>query len=246
MRAIMAMWLRQMKRYVRNRSRIIGSLGQPVLFLLTFGLGLRPAFHNMGIDYIQFLAPGLALMSVVSSAMFFGVELIFDRQFGFLKETLVAPVERWKIVAGRTAGGATAATIQGIIVLLISMLLGFSMPSALSLICIIAVMFAIAFGMTAIGTSMATQMKDFHGFQLIMNFVVMPLVFLSGAFFPLKGLPYGLRLAMLADPLFYGLDLMRLCLGSSYYPAIMDLSITLAISVIAVIIGAALFERMEA
>lgn len=245
MKAIMAMWTRQMKRYTRNRSRIIGSLGQPLLFLITFGLGLRPAFRHFGFDYIQFIAPGIALLSVVSSAMFFGVELIFDRQFGFLKETLVAPVERWKIVVGRTAGGATAATIQGLIVVFMSMFFGFSFPSLLSFIISVAVMFLIAFAMTAVGTSMATQMRDFHGFQLIMNFVVMPLVFLSGAFFPPSGIPKGLEIAMIADPITYGLDLIRHALLSGYYPLYLDLGITVLLALVAVLAGTILFENME-
>ena len=126
MGTIYILWLRQLKRFIRSKSRIIGSLGQPLLFLVALGFGFGPIYQKAGGgNYIQFLAPGIIAMGIIFSAIFMGIEIIWDRQFGFLKETLVAPVSRFKIMIGRTLGGATVATIQGIIIFFISLLAGF-------------------------------------------------------------------------------------------------------------------------
>ena len=130
MGAIYIMWLRQLKRYWRSKARMIGSLAQPLLFLVALGFGFGPIFEKAGGgNYINFLAPGVIAMSILFTAMFSGIEIIWDRQFGFLKETLVAPVSRWAIMLGRTLGGATVASLQGIVVLLICFLMGFRLNS---------------------------------------------------------------------------------------------------------------------
>ena len=189
MGAIYVMWIRQLKRYWRSKARMIGSLGQPLLFLLALGYGFGAMYQKAGGgNYIEFLAPGIIAMSILFTAMFNGIEVIWDRQFGFLKETLVAPVSRVKIMVGRTLGGATVAMIQGIVVLIISMLIGFR-PQLANLPIALVFMFLIALLFTALGTAIASGMKDMHGFQLIMNFLIMPIFFLSGALFPLSGLP---------------------------------------------------------
>src|SRR3984957_16253858 len=170
MDVVYVLWLRQVKRYFRSRARIIASLGQPLLFLLGLGFGLGPVFEKAGHgSYIQFLAPGVIAMTVLFTAIFSGIELIWDRQFGFLKETLVAPVPRILIMAGRTLGGATVAMFQGLIVIVISLRAGFritsfaSLPVALLFMVLVAVMF------TAMGTAIASVLSDFQGFQLVMN-----------------------------------------------------------------------------
>src|SRR5271156_3857868 len=163
MSAIYILWLRQIKRYVRSRPRIIASLGQPLLFLLAFGFGFGPIFQKAGQgNYIQFLAPGVISMTVLFTSIFSGIELIFDRQFGFLKEMLVAPVPRILIMIGRTIGGATVAMIQGLIVALISLIAGFrpslsSIPAALLFMLLMAIVF------TAMGTAIASVLSDFQG-----------------------------------------------------------------------------------
>src|SRR5438045_1650203 len=145
MNTIYILWLRQVKKYFRSRSRIIGSLGQPLLFLLAFGYGFGSIFQKAnGGSYIQFLSPGIILMGVLFTAIFSGIELIWDRQFGFLKETLVAPVPRWQIMLGRTLGGATIATIQGIIVLLLTLIVGFRPVSLIALPAALIIMFLIS------------------------------------------------------------------------------------------------------
>jgi len=219
MSAIYIVWLRQMKRYMRSRSRIVGSLGQPVLFLVALGFGLGPIFQKAGGgSYIDFLVPGIIAMSILFTAMFNGIELIWDRQFGFLKETLVAPVSRISIMVGRTLGGATIATLQGIIVLLLSLLFGFFPYSLLALPATVAIMFLIAFFFTTLGTAIASALEDFQGFQLIMSFLVMPLFFLSGALFPLKGAPDFLVAISTFNPLTYGVDGLRETLTNAANP----------------------------
>jgi ABC-2 type transport system permease protein len=211
MNAIYILWLRQLKRYFRSKSRIVGSLGQPILFLVALGFGLGPVFKSAGQgSYIQFLVPGVIGMSIIFTALFSGVEVIWDKQFGFLKETLVAPVSRLNIMIGRTLGGATVAVFQGLIVFLIATLGGFRIQNPTLIPLALIFMFLIALLFTALGTAIASVLSDMQGFQLIMNFLVMPLFFLSGAIFPLqKGLPTILITIAGIDPLSYGVDGLR-------------------------------------
>src|SRR5580658_2476174 len=236
MSAIYILWLRQIKRYFRSRPRIIASLGQPLLFLLALGFGFGPIFQRAGQgNYIQFLAPGVISMSILFTAIFSGIELIWDRQFGFLKETLVAPVPRILIMVGRTLGGATVALFQGLIVIVICLLAGFRitdftrLPVAFLFMVLVAVMF------TAMGTAIASVLSDFQGFQLVMNFLVMPIFFLSGALFPLTNLPKLLGFAASIDPLSYGVDGLRSALiGLGHFSATLDVLVLSAIAAVLV------------
>jgi ABC-2 type transport system permease protein len=247
MSAIYILWLRQIKRYFRSRPRIIASLGQPLLFLLALGFGFGPIFQRAGQgNYIQFLAPGVISMSILFTAIFSGIELIWDRQFGFLKETLVAPVPRILIMAGRTLGGATVAMFQGLIVIVICLLAGFritsfaSLPVALLFMVLVAVMF------TAMGTAIASVLSDFQGFQLVMNFLVMPIFFLSGALFPLNNLPKALEIIASLDPLTYGVDGLRGALiGVGHFSAALDVAVLSVLAALLVAAGAYLFSRIQ-
>ncbi|HEY3131728.1 MAG TPA: ABC transporter permease [Acidobacteriota bacterium] len=247
MTAIYILWLRQLKRYVRSRARIIASLGQPLLFLVALGFGFGPIFRKAGQgNYIQFLAPGVIAMSVLFTSIFSGIELIWDRQFGFLKETLVAPVPRLTIMIGRTLGGATVALIQGLIVVAICLIAGFrpsnvgALPMAFVFMTLIAVMF------TALGTAIASVLSDFQGFQLVMNFLVMPIFFLSGALFPLTNLPKLLDVAASIDPLSYGVDGLRSSLiGVAHFGATTDLAVLSALSAGLLALGSYLFSRIQ-
>src|ERR1700722_6559802 len=202
MTAIYVLWLRQLKRYVRSRSRIVASLGQPLLFLLAFGFGFGPIFQKAGQgNYIQFLAPGVIGMTVLFPSIFSGIELIWDRQFGFLKETLVAPVPRILIMVGRTLGGATVALLQGMVVFCICLAVGFRTPSLPLLPLAFTFMILTAVLFTAVGTALACVLPDFQGFQLVMNFLVMPIFFLSGSLFPLTNIPRVMRIIANLDPL---------------------------------------------
>ncbi len=246
-RVIYVLWLRQLKRYFRSKSRIVGSLGQPILFLVALGFGFGPIFSKAGGgDYIQFLVPGVIAMGILFMAIFSGIEIIWDRQFGFLKETLVAPVSRFEIMIGRTFGGATVATFQGIIILLISLFLGFKLPSIAMLIFAILFMFLIALLFTALGTGIASLLEDMHGFQLISNFLVMPLFFLSGALFPLKGLPKLIEIIASLNPLSYGIDGLRGTLSaSSHFGMFLDFTVLGGVTLILLAIGSYLFSKIQ-
>jgi ABC-2 type transport system permease protein len=245
--AIYTLWVRQLKRYIRSKSRIIGSLGQPLLFLVALGFGLGPIFKAAGQgDYIQFLVPGVISMGILFLAVFSGIEVIWDRQFGFLKETLVAPVPRWQIMLGRTLGGATVALVQGVIVFLISFLIGFRLQSAGLLAVAFVFMFLIALLFTALGTAIASVLEDMHGFQLIMNFLVMPIFFLSDALFPLKGLPNFLETIVRFDPLAYGVDGLRGALtGVSQFGMTTDFWVLAIATAILVALGSYLFSKIQ-
>ena len=248
MSTIYILWLRQLKKYIRSTPRIIGSLGQPVLFLLVFGFGFGSIFQKAGEgNYIQFLVPGIVAMAVIFTAIFSGIELIWDRQFGFLKETMVAPVSRFNIMLGRTLGGATVSVIQGVAVLLISFLVGFKMQNLLMIFPAFVFMFLTAFFFTALGTSIASNLADMQAFPLIMNFLIMPLFFLSGSIFPLQNAPIILRILNRIDPLTYGIDGLRYVFeGTSSFSPLTDLLVLLAFSLVILFIGKFLFERIEA
>ena len=248
MSTIYILWLRQLKRYFRSKSRMIGSLGQPILFLVALGFGFGPIYQKAGGgSYIQFLAPGIIAMSVIFTAIFSGIEIIWDRKFGFLKETLVAPVSRLNIMIGRTLGGATVATIQGIIVFGLATIVGFRPMSLILLIPAFFFIFLIALLFTALGTAIASVLEDMQGFQLIMNFLVMPLFFLSGALFPLAGLPSGIKIISYLDPLSYGVDGLRGTLvGGSYFSLGLDFLILGALTLMLLMLGSFLFSRIEA
>jgi ABC-2 type transport system permease protein len=247
MSAIYILWLRQIKRYFRSRPRIIASLGQPLLFLLALGFGFGPIFQKAGQgNYIQFLAPGVIGMSILFTAIFSGIELIWDRQFGFLKETLVAPVPRILIMAGRTLGGATVALFQGLVVVVICLLAGFRVTSFASLPVAFLFMVLVAVMFTAMGTAIACVLSDFQGFQLVMNFLVMPIFFLSGALFPLTGLPKALEITAGLDPLTYGVDGLRGALiGVGHFSAALDVAVLSVIAAVLVAAGAYLFSRIQ-
>jgi ABC-2 type transport system permease protein len=247
MSTIYILWLRQLKRYWRSKARIVGSLGQPLLFLVALGFGFGPVFQRAGQgSYIQFLTPGVIAMSILFTAVFSGIEIIWDRQFGFLKETLVAPVPRFNIMLGRTLGGATVAVMQGIIVLLISLAAGFRLHDSKWLPLAIIAMALIALLFTALGTAIASVLEDFQGFQLIMNFLVMPLFFLSGALFPLVGLPKFLMTVTRLDPLSYGVDSLRHALtGSFFFGLGLDFAILGGITVLILAIGSYFFSKIQ-
>ena len=195
---------------------------------------------------MQFLAPGIISMSILFMAVFSGIEVIWDRQFGFLKETLVAPVPRWQIMIGRTLGGATVAILQGIIVFLISFLVGFRLPNLALLPLAIIFMFLIALLFTALGTAIASVLTDMHGFQLIVNFLIMPIFFLSGALFPLVGLPKIVDFIVKINPLTYGVDGLRGTLGGvAHFGLMPDFFILSAIFVVLISIGSYLFSKIQ-
>jgi ABC-2 type transport system permease protein len=247
MTVIYILWLREVKRYSRSRPQIIASLAQPLLYLVALGFGLGPVFEKAGNgSYLQFVAPGVIGMSLLLTSIFSGIGLLWDRQFGFLKETLVAPVPRMQIMIGRTLGGATIALIQGTMVLIVTLIAGFRPQhvAALPLAMVFMALIAIVFG--ALGTAIGSTLKDMQGFQLIMNFLVMPMFFFSGALFPLSNLPIGLAAATRLDPLSYGVDGLRAAfIGLSHFGVATDLAVLTAVAVVFLALGARAFARIE-
>ncbi len=247
MKTIYVLWLRQIKRFLRSPTRIVGALGQPLLYFLAMGFGFGSIFRQAGAgNYIDFLAPGIMGMAIIFSAVFSGMDLIWDRQFGFLKETLVAPVSRFNIMLGRILGGATTAGCQGFIVILIAILVGFRPhdPWLLPLVFLVGVL--VAFLFAAFGMLLGTLMRDMQGFPLIMNFLIMPMFFLSGAMFPLDNVPTALQVIALFDPLSYGVDALRYLLtGVTHFSLALDIGVIVGLSMLLVVLASSAFGRMQ-
>lgn len=247
MNAIYILWLRELKRYSRSRAMVVASLGQPLLYLLVLGFGLGPVFQKAGNgSYLQFVAPGVIGMSVLFTSVFSGIGLLWDRQFGFLKETLVAPVPRFTVMIGKTLGGATVATIQGLLVLIICLIAGFRPVNWLMLPVAVLFMILTAIVFAGLGMAIGSQLQDMQGFQLIMNFIVMPIYFLSGALFPLNDLPGVLTFLTRIDPLSYGIDSLRnLLIGTSHFSLELSLGVLCVASVLFVALGSYSFSKIQ-
>ncbi len=247
MKVVYILWLREVKKYLRSRTQIVASLGSPIMYLGVLGFGLGPVFQKAGQgNYLQFMAPGVIGMTVLFTSMFSGIALLWDRQFGFLKETLVAPVPRLWIMAGRTLGGATVATIQGLLIFVVSLVAGFRPESlaALPVALVVLVMTAVVFA--ALGTAIGSTLKDMQGFQLVMNFMVMPIFFLSGALYPLANLPKALAVLTRVDPLTYGVDGVRGALiNDSYFGVTWDMAALACVAVLLLGVGAWRFSKIE-
>ena len=247
MSAIYILWLRELKRYTRSRVQLLASLGQPLMYLLVLGFGLGPVFQRAGSgSYLQFVAPGVIGMTVLFSSIFSGLGILWDRQFGFLKETLVAPVPRLQIMIGRTLGGATVAVLQGLLVTVVCVIAGFRPAHLATAGLALGFMLLIATVFAGLGVAVGSSLQDMQGFQLIMNFLVMPIFFLSGALFPLDGLPKVLAVVTMVDPLSYGVDGMRsILLEKSHYGAMIDFEVLLAVAAMFIVVGAYRFSKIE-
>jgi ABC-2 type transport system permease protein len=248
MSAIYILWKRELIRYFRSKARLVGSLGQPLLFLVALGFGLGPVFQKAGQgNYFQFLGPGVICMGILFTGVFSGIQVIWDRQFGFLKETLVAPVTRFEIMLGKTLGGATVAFIQGSFVLILTMIVGFKVENIFMIPLALIAMFLTALFFTALGISIASLLEDMQGFQLIMNFVVQPTFFLSGALFPLTGVPKFISAIASFNPLAYGVDAVRGSLtGMTHFGLLTDFIVLPIICLVILTIGSYLFSKVEA
>jgi ABC-2 type transport system permease protein len=212
LKAIYTIWLREFKTFIRERSRIIGMIGQPLFYLLILGKGITSSMHLNGappsMDYLRFMYPGIIGMSILFTSIFSAVSIIWDREFGFLKEVMVAPVPRWAVAVGKILGGATVAMIQSMILILLAPIVGVSLSPVIFLELLLFA-FLISFAITSLGMIIAARMQSMQGFQMIMNFLVMPLYFLSGAMFPLASAPAWMKSLMTVDPLTYGVDALR-------------------------------------
>jgi ABC-2 type transport system permease protein len=232
LRAIYIIWYRDVLRYWRDRTRLVASLAQPLLFLVVFGTGLSSALQGAGggfgaggggapagFTYTQFIFPGIIGMSVLFSAIFAAMSIVWDREFGFLKEVLVAPIDRSAVAIGKALGGATQAMVQGLILLLLAPVIGVKL-TVISVITLVPLVFVLAFALSSMGVAIASRMHSMQGFQVVMNFLMMPIFFLSGALFPLNGLPDWMTVLTRIDPASYGIDpLRRVVLEGAGIPA---------------------------
>jgi ABC-2 type transport system permease protein len=246
---VYVLWLREMKRFLRAKSRIVGAVAMPLFFLAFLGMGFnRMSVPGLSRDvhYLSFLVPGMIGMSLLFSSTFAGLSVLWDKEFGFLKEIMVAPVSRVSIVLGRIAGGITTALLQSLAILLVSALAGFRVGHPWGLAPALLFMVLIATTFIGLGLIFASRMKDMQGFSMVMNFVIFPLFFLSGAVYPLKNLPVPIRLLSYADPLTYGVDGLRASLiGVSLWPLPFTLALMAAFSLLMVALGAYFFEKSE-
>lgn len=247
MHAIYILWLRELKRYVRSKPQVLASLGQPVLYLLALGYGLSPVFRKSGEgSYLEFVAPGIMAMAVLFSSLSSGYQLILDRQFGFLKEMLVAPVPRAHLMIGQTCGAATTSLIQGLLVALVSLAAGFRPTNASGIPLALAFLALIALVFTAVATTIGSTLRDMQAFQMVANFLMLPIFFLSGALFPLMHLPAFLKLLTAIDPLSYGVDGLRAALTAhTRFGLITDLLVMSCLFVVATCVGAWRFSALD-
>lgn len=247
MSEIYILWWRQMKRYSRTKSRIIGTIGQPILFLLALGYGMGAVFERAGEgNYLQFLAPGIIMQTILFSGVFWGVQILFDKRFGFLKEMLVAPVSRFKILTGNALGGATISIFQALIVFVVAVGFGFRPQSWVMVPLALLIVVMLALALTSFGAGLASMVKDFQGFQSINNLLIFPLFFLSSALYPLSHAPALLRVLASANPLSYAVDGLRYSLiNQSHFGIAKDLAVVSVTLVICVYFAINRFNRIQ-
>lgn len=244
---VYTLWLREIKRFKRNKGRLIGSMALPALFLVALGNGFGSFFrYRSDISYMAFIGPGIVGMSLLFSSMFGGMNVLWDKQFGFLKEILVAPVSRVAIVAGKTLGTVTTSMCRAGVFLAAIYLGGLVRFDFLGFFVALLFMFLISASFVGLGIAFASSMNDPHGFQLIMNFIIMPVFFLSGSLFPLEGLPQWLAILTRLNPLTYGVDGMRWALGGPHmFPPVFSAFLLVVFWALTTGIGAFLFHKIS-
>ena len=246
-RGIYTLWLREVKRFMRDRSRLISSIVTPILWLVIFGTGLRFSLGSTGFNYQEFLLPGIIGQTLLFTAMFMGISVIWDRQFGFMKEILVAPISRISIFVGKMLGVGTSAMLQGLIVLALGFFIG--VPLNAYVICVtIPLMLLITVGLVCIGLTLASLMTSLESFGTIMTFVNMPMFFLSGALFPVTSLPSWLKWAFYVNPLTYGVDALRTVMMTGWQPLLplqYNVLIIIVFDIVAIAVGTYTFSKRQ-
>ena len=265
LRAVRIVWKRELIRFFRNKVRIATSLVQPVLFLFVLGTGLSPVISTgHHVDFRTFMFPGVMAMAVLFTAIFSAISIVWDREFGFLREMLVAPVSRASLVVGKCLGGATVATFQGVVIVVLAGAVGVPYDPVM-ILTLIGELLLLAFTLTAFGVMAAARMQQIESFQMVMQFLVLPMFFLSGAVFPLSHLPVWLRVLTLVDPVSYAVDPMRRTVfahlrlpagvthtlepGITWFgwhlPVLLELGIVLALGVVMLVVAVGQFSRPE-
>lgn len=252
LRALYTLWLREVKRYLRDRTRIVSSFFQPLLWLVVFGLGLGSIVRIAvpGLSYQQLIFPGIIGQTLLFTAMFMGISVIWDRDFGFLKEVLVAPVSRFTLFLGKMLGDSTDALIQGVIVFVIGLVLGIGIDP-ITFFAALPIMLLITVGLVSIGLTIASFMGSLESFGAIQSFINLPLFFLSGALFPIPNLPDWLQIAAKVNPMSYGVDALKIViLGNAWQPLqlqplFVDLAVVGVFDLVMIGIGTWAFTRMK-
>ncbi|EHQ36394.1 ABC transporter permease [Methanoplanus limicola] len=247
--AVYVLWLREMKKFVRAKSRVVGAIAMPAFMLVFLGLGFRrvevPGLPE-SVGYLQYLVPGILGMTLLFTGAFVGMSVLMDRQFGFLKEVMVTPASRVSIVLGRISGGATTSIIQALMMLFISVFLGFHLPSLPDILISVFVMLLISIIFICIGLILSSVMKDMHGFNTMTNFIVFPIFLLSGALFPVENLPAPIRVFSYIDPLTYGVDALRgLMIGYSAFPLGFNLTVLVIVASAMIWISSISFKKSK-
>ncbi len=244
--AISMLCQRDLVRFFRERTQLYGSLARTVVWLFILGVGLRGSVRVPGnLSYLAFVFPGMMAMAIVFSSFQSAISIIFDREFGFLKEILVAPIPRASIVIGKALSGALISTLQGTIIFIFAPVVGVT-PAPWAILAAIGVMLLTGLGLTGIGILIASRMRSFEGFGTINNFIILPLYFISGAQFPLDHAPQWLQVIALFNPLTYAVDLLRgLIVGYWAYQPALDLAVVVSFAVIILSAATFVFARQE-
>lgn len=247
MQVIYILWLRQVRRYYRSHSRVLGAFGQPVLLLLALGYGIGAIYRRAGQgNYLEFLVPGIITQTILLSAIFWGIIILQDKRFGFLAEMIVAPVHRLKILLGNALGGATVSMIQGILVFIISLALGFRPYNWWLVAPAFLVLLLMTLALTSFGAGIASMVEDFQGFQGINNFLVMPLFFLSSALYPLNHIPEALKIISTINPVSFMVDALReLLSGQAHFGLLLDMAVMGVTFVVCVAFAINRFSRIQ-
>ncbi|MDD5148171.1 MAG: ABC transporter permease [Candidatus ainarchaeum sp.] len=239
---IYAVWLREVKRFTNSKSRIVGSLAMPLLFLVALGGGIGSLIP--GFNYQAFILPGIIGMTLLFNSIFSGVSIIWDRELGYLKELLAAPTSRTTIVIGKALGGATTSVLQGLIILILGILFGLASPSIAGFLLAIIVMVLFSTFVVSIGIIFASVITEIETFQLLVNLLMFPLFFLSNALFPLDKMPDWLKALSNANPVSYGIDALRTLInGAGSMPFALDIAVLAVILAVALLFAGFLFNR---
>jgi ABC-2 type transport system permease protein len=244
--AVAMLWQRDIVRFARERAQLYGSLARTVVWLFILGAGLRGSVTVPGnVTYLEFVFPGMMAMAIIFSSLQSAISIIFDREYGFLKEILVAPIPRSSVVVGKALAGATIATVQGTLIWVFAPFVGI-WPNPLIILSSIGVMLLIGLGLTGVGILIAAKMTSFEGFGTINNFVVLPLYFTSAAQFPLTRAPHWLRVLARLNPLSYGVDFLRgLIVGVWTYPVALDAAVLVAFATVVLAAATYAFNKQE-
>jgi ABC-2 type transport system permease protein len=251
-RPIYVICLREFKKFFREKSRLLGTLARPVLWLFVVGNGMSALIRpQAGFSYLQFIFPGMIGMTILFSSIFSSISIVWDREFGFMKEMLVAPISRTSIVAGKAVSGTLISVAQAVIIMVLIPFLGIHV-TALQVFKVVAASLLVSFSITSLGILIAARLTSFDGFNIIMNFLVMPMLFLSGAMYPVTAMPAALKQLTLINPLTYGIDIFKHVLLQGGTPPLgpefslaIDLAVVTAVSVVMLTLAALSFRRKD-